>query len=624
MASSGYFYSKVGITGRYNGQWRIDWETISRDEDSNTSTITWSISLVNGSAYVGDFVLAIDGIKLMTWSNIYPPVKNYCVLTEPTDDMFTGEYTITHNSEGDASFTFNFICAIDSINSIYTYDENFSLDPFTKVATVSSTNAYIGNDITITIGKQSTSSIFTYSLSYTFGELSGNITTSTTNTTTYWTLPTGFYNQMAKEASKSGVITCKTYRNGTLEGSSTCSFTAMVDPNENSPILNPIIEDGNTFTNSLTGDVNTFIRYQSTAVYYIGAEARNGATIVSQSVRCADGQVAYGEAGEIPRVGSGTFSVVATDSRDIITSEVIQKNIIDYIKLTCNMSNDKPSIEGSFDFTISGNYFNDSFGLASNELTVEYRYKAKNGEYSAWTQVMPVVNEYTYEAKVSLSGFQYQTVYIFECRATDVFGSVYTAEKSVRSLPVFDWSENDFNFNVPITYTDVEGTGETYSLSEMAKGFQLINDETFAQISGLTKALTQRYELTTYVGATSYYSNVDVSLYLYGNTIRGYMSATRNTAASPGNVANELVCQVEFDSGGKVTGFGQVAFTSGTEGGLASFQMTDTYVYPDDGSVSEEAVGRGLFSIRLCAVDTASDKWNAYFTFPCILDLTKF
>lgn len=112
---------------------------------------------------------------------------------------------------------------------------------------------------------------------------------------------------------------------------------------------------------------------------------------------------------------------------------------------------------------------------------------------------------------------------------------------------------------------------------------------------------------------------------MYGNVIRGYITAKRNSAiTTPGNIANELVCQVEFDSGFKVTGFGAVSFGSGSIGSSATFQMDETIIYPDDGSVSEESVGRGRFDINLCSVQSAGDEWNAYFTFPCLIDLTKF
>jgi hypothetical protein len=206
----------------------------------------------------------------------------------------------------------------------------------------------------------------------------------------------------------------------------------------------------------------------------------------------------------------------------------------------------------------------------------------------------------------------------------DLLENITTKEEYIGFTPIFDWSKNDFNFNIPVAYTDRD---DTYSISDVAKKFDKLDfsREDFAKVKGLFNAVSKRYELPIhYLGVGANYSNVDVSLFLYGNTIRGYMTANRKTAIAAGNQANEMICQVEFDSGFKVTGFGAVSFVSGTNGGITNFQMTETQVYPDDDSVSDEAVGKGRFNIMLCASASGGDEFNAYFTFPALIDLTKF
>lgn len=617
MALSGVFK-----TDSISGCWgEVTW-TATQNSSNNTTTINWVFWGRGNDTLVMDYWdVKIDG-QLVSHGD-YNDAG--IIVGVPMDDRHasygSGSITLTHSAGGFRSFTIEAYIETYRDMATFSNSSSFELDPILKVSTVSATSATIGSQSVITIRRGS--SDYTHTLSYSFLGTSGTLVTKTTSTTYRWTIPTSFYSLMTDKKSASCTITCRTYYGSTSVGSRSTSITISV-PSTSIPILNPNVEDVNPVTLALTGDPSTFIRYKSTAAFTIGASAQNSATITTQSARCSDGQLSFEPSGQFLEVGSGTFSFTATDSRDMINSVVIERPMINYIRLTCNMSNDIPRIDGKYDFDISGNYYQGSFGTKSNSLTVEYRYKIRDAEtWGAWTAATPTVKDNAYTARVSLTGFEYRNVYVFECRATDVFGPITTGEHAVKSLPVFDWSDSDFNFNVPVTLTDVEETGKVYNLMDMVRGFQEISDDTFTQITGLAKAMSRRYELTCYVGKTVNYSSVDVSMYLYGNTIRCYMTATRNSAVS-GDIANELVCQVEFDSGGKVTGFGQVGFTSGAEGGIATFQMYDTYVYPGDGSVSPEQVGRGLFSIRLCAAATSDNMWNAYFVIPCTLDLSKF
>jgi len=401
------------------------------------------------------------------------------------------------------------------------------------------------------------------------------------------------------------------------------SIVTKVFTIEGKPQINPTIKDVDTATLALTGDENTMVRYFSDAAITFGTTSGSDATIVQQQVSC--GGKSRETNGTLTDVESGTFVFTATDSRDVISSLTIHKTLIPYVKLTCNPYV-TTSLDGAATVTIKGNYFNGSFGAVDNTLTLQYRYKVEGGSYGSWVTISdPTYSNDTYSATVDLtiSKFDYQKNYVFQVRTVDKLMTVIKVATTVIT-PVYDWSKTDFNFNVPITYTEGEGV---YSVSDAAKSVSAVGEEAMASVAllpKLVKAMTQRHELTCYVYPSTYYSKAEVSLYLYGNTIRGYMTATRNEQVAAGNVANELVCQVEFDSGGKVIGFGQVGFTTGTEGGIATLQMTDTLIYLDVGSVSPEAVGRGVFYIRLCATATAGSQWNAYFAFPALLDLNKF
>jgi hypothetical protein len=46
----------------------------------------------------------------------------------------------------------------------------------------------------------------------------------------------------------------------------------------------------------------------------------------------------------------------------------------------------------------------------------------------------------------------YDKSYVFQCRAVDKLATIASGQYTVRLLPIFDWGENDFNFNVPVSF----------------------------------------------------------------------------------------------------------------------------------------------------------------------------
>jgi hypothetical protein len=395
-----------------------------------------------------------------------------------------------------------------------------------------------------------------------------------------------------------------------------------------SPILNPIVEDGNTKTAELTGDINTFIKYHSEAVYAINAETKKNATIAHQQITCGN-KSNTSPYGSISAVESGTFLFSIVDSRDLIAYQVIEKPLIPYKHLTANIVKNSATPDGTMIFTISGNYYNGSFGAKNNSLILRYSYRSDDGEdFLDFVIVRPsliTINENnTYTATITVNGLDYRKDYFVRVNIFDALENVTTQETYIGFTPIFDWGKSDFNFNIPVNYSE---NGVSYSVSDVAKNFSDLDFSRgdFDKVKGLFKAMSNRYELDiTHLGIGANYSNVNASLFLYGNTIRGYITAKRKSAVSAGNVANEMICQIEFDSGGKVIGFGATSFCSGSVGGVACYQIDETHIYANDGSVSPEQVGRGRFDLNLCAVASGGDEFNAYFTFPALIDLTKY
>ena len=97
--------------------------------------------------------------------------------------------------------------------------------------------------------------------------------------------------------------------------------------------------------------------------------------------------------------------------------------------------------------TISGNYFNSSFGAANNHIGIEIKFD--DGDWVGVPYPEFDNDEYSTTYTVTL---EYTQALRFQVKVWDALTSpIYSKERTLRLMPVFDWGENDFNFNVPVT-----------------------------------------------------------------------------------------------------------------------------------------------------------------------------
>lgn len=218
------------------------------------------------------------------------------------------------------------------------------------------------------------------------------------------------------------------------------------------------IIDSNDATFSLTNNRNCLVRYCSNAAISVSAEAYGDGQVTSLTATCGDGKKLSSATGVLEGtmqgVGSGSFTVKATDSAGKTTTLNKSLPLIEYVKLTCDIGSAKPDAEGNANVSVSGNYFNGSFGATKNSLSVQLRYKRKGTSWlnteEEWQSINPTLNGNSYTAQVELTGLDYQKAYTFQARAMDKLNTVQSATYAARATPVFDWGENDFQFHVPV------------------------------------------------------------------------------------------------------------------------------------------------------------------------------
>jgi hypothetical protein len=512
--------------------------------------------------------------------------------------LFSKTLNIPHNDSGAKTLT----CQAKITHSQFSSDyQSFStaLTFIPRETTISCVNGNIGSAVSITLNRKSTSA-FKHNISYSLYDYStyqfisgaaGSVATNINAATYSWTIPTSFYQYIPNAKKVRCKLTVETTYNGDTVGMSSCEIICSTVESACKPTLSPTVTDADTAIVAITGDANKLLKYYSNPTYNAGAAARNSATIKSISVVCGS-ETKTTNTGTFYNVTSNTFKFTVTDSRGYTTTQTVTKTMINYIKLTCNLKVTPPAAtEDSLWYTISGNYFNGSIGNSANTLKVEYRYKVNDGEYSAWTTATATLSGNTYTIEGFVMPVTYQDTTIFQVRASDLILKNISATKTVKTTPIFDWGENDFKFNVPV-YT--------------ADGLCL---------SGAAKALTNSYTLETTVTKGSNYSTASTSnAVLLGNNLRCYIAATRSSAPTAGNIANEVVASMSIKHGGKIKASYITSFTNGSTGGVSSFSL-----------INAENDGETLsFDITLAATTTTDTGLATYFIIPCVLNLEAY
>lgn len=336
-------------------------------------------------------------------------------------------------------------------------------------STILATDANIGSTTVITITRYNAA--YTHTIQYQFESLTGVIASDSSDTTIAWSVPTSFYSQIPN--SKTGVCTliCETFNGASSLGSNECTFIVTATESECMPTIDGTVEDVNNDTVALTGDANILIRYKSSAKCVITTDAKNSASISTKTIngQTPDGSNSVTISGD--SLSTDTFTFATLDSRGYSNSLILSKTLIPYVKLTLNpvIYRGEPTSNSLF-MTLSGNFYSGNFGESDNTLSIYYRYRdTSTSIYSDWLSVNSngyIIGDnsyYTMEPIVIIGSgggaeeFSYQKSFVFEVRATDGDGSISlsTVTSTVRvqkGIPVFDWGENDFRFNVQPYY----------------------------------------------------------------------------------------------------------------------------------------------------------------------------
>lgn len=321
------------------------------------------------------------------------------------------------------------------------------------------TNGIIGQVATISTEGSETSGTGTYSIEYEFGSLTGvikdNISPQNVPTTIRWTIPTSFYNEIPDTTSKTGKLISYYNTLGNKIVNSTSTFIAKI-PDDDVPTITASVVTTDALSSQLSGNTSTIINGVSNVKVTMSATPTQGSTIVNQYFYYQRNYYPMAIQNTKTLTGGydGVFDFGAIDTRSRKGTSRITLTAIDYRRPTISLDDVSISTSGVATINITGTWFNGSFGATANTLTVQYRYKSSSSSsWGSWTTISNITknSDGTYSATATMSGLSYTNTYNFEARVTDKINTVSSKEYTGKSLPVFDWSKDDFNFNVPVS-----------------------------------------------------------------------------------------------------------------------------------------------------------------------------
>ena len=251
----------------------------SQSITANTSTVNWRMTVSRTGAYYthnhqGDSTLSLN----LDGSNVHYSYPTW----ETSGEEYTlasGSSTISHNADGTKTLPIS--CTFNPNNGLHgtiTVSASLSLTTIPRSSSVSVSAGVIGSSVTININRQSSS--FKHTVRYAWADKSGTIATNV-DTSTTWTIPLDFANDIPNSASGTGTVFVDTYSGSTKTGTQSTTFTASVPANVKPTFTGVSLSDLNGAAQNLIPSGNTFIQVISNIkVAFNGAVGSYGSSII--------------------------------------------------------------------------------------------------------------------------------------------------------------------------------------------------------------------------------------------------------------------------------------------------------------------------------------------------------
>lgn len=423
---------------------------------NNTTVVNWRMTVSRTGAYYtynhqGDSTLSLDlnGSRVHTSNPIWQT-------SGEEFQMASGSTTVGHNADGTKSFgfsaTFN---PNNGLHGVITVSGNVTLQTIPRASSVSVGSGIIGNALTININRRSSS--FKHTVRYAWGNKSGTIA-SNVDTSTTWTIPLDFANDIPNSISGVGIIYVDTYSGTTKIGTSSSMLSLSVPSSMVPTIDTKTVEET---VDGLNTQFGTYVQDKSKIKATMTASGTHGSTIKSYKIT-ANGETFNsdsGTTGELKTSGTNRVNFEVTDSRglkatsyiDISVTAYENPKILSVSAIRCN-EDGTTNDEGTY-AKIS---FTASVALVGNKNTKAFIIKYKQTGSPTWAEVDVTGATYSMDTYTIVAGFDVDYAFDIQLYVADYFTSITF---SPTTLPT------------GFTITNYHPDGKAVAFGEVSDGF---------------------------------------------------------------------------------------------------------------------------------------------------------
>ncbi|HEL2264619.1 TPA: hypothetical protein TZI80_000969 [Streptococcus suis] len=500
------------VVFRYSGNWRGYLEgsssTVSQDIAGNSSVIKvdvwigmdtgWNIEF--GNTYGNTVTVTCDGqSQTIAVGPLY--------LNGSKKHLGSVQFRVGHNADGTKSAGISLSSNMSNIsygtlnfgNASGSWSHGLTTIP--RSSSVSVSSGVIGSALTINIHRQSSS--FKHTVRYAWGNKQGTIA-SNVDTSTTWTIPLDFANDIPNATSGTGTIFVDTYSGSTKTGTQQVAFTANVPTSMKPTFSGVTLTDTNGVARSQLSGNNFLQIISNIQVTFNGHAGTYGSTITGYKAEVVNRNLVTnsngGTLGIMNFSGSATIRASVVDSRGRWSdTRDVTINVIEYfapiLSFTAQRTRQTPNIiqivrnAKIAPITLSGsqkNIMTLSFKVAPLGST---SYTVDNGSASgSWT----TQNTLTNSAANMAGNYPANKSFTIIGTLSDKFTSVeFSATVATESVVMSYDKDNRFavgkivDTNLP--GGSVESTGGYYLNGKSIQQYQLTRNDGRAHINLYSK-----------------------------------------------------------------------------------------------------------------------------------------
>lgn len=572
--ASGSFYLSQDSTYGFQG-W-LSWEETSVNTTNNSSYV--NVTSLEATRWYGNTQGTFSFEIYINGSLAYSGSKHTTIGTSWVQLDFNTGATVYHNNDGSKSVSIYAIIYGPSGTTLAgrstSGSQTVSLTTIPRASGISAPNGNIGNAITISIDKKASGHTNTVSYKINGQSSFTTIATKTSGSSISWTIPTTVYDYMGSTATSQTItLQTQTYNGTTSVGTSTYTITAYATSSDCAPTYTKSYSNLNPKTSLVASSV--IIYNYSNFTYSIVATPKNGAYIKSITITNGSNSqsstnssttvdTSYTVSKTFNSLQSNIFSWTIVDSRGFTTTGSQTFSYVAYFKPQVSLDGTAPNPStGATTMKVSASAYKDGFLGTKPTHTYYVRYRiAGSSTWGSWASysTTPTAQNTSHTFNYTLT---YTNVYEYQGKYSDGLSEVETEIGKLSSLPVFDWSKDDFNINGTLTLNSknifelIYPVGSIYISTVSTNPNTLFGVGTWTQIKdtfllaagssysagstggevthklSVSEMPNHQHRIIAYSGSGNDYSNIDAYLsFEYYTSMKGWGGSTESTGGS--------------------------------------------------------------------------------------------